>query len=336
MPKLTLWRRGRGFTLIELLVVIAIIAILIGLLLPAVQKVREAAARTQSQNNLKQIGIALHACHDVHHVCPAFGGYFPITPQSGNNGNYYQVNSPVTLFPAIHGGIHYFLLPYMEEENLYNAVETDTDWGQPTSANPGNNWGTQKVGLNQAGVVVKTYLAPGDPSAPASGIDGNWGGRGITSYSVNYFCFIGTTGNSDSWSNNGGNTKIPASFPDGTSNTVIFAERYAMANGYCGGRGWGDRMVDGNCWSPVVQGDPLLPATVPPPAGGSTNGVLPDFEATPKVNLYNYHTYQAFSRGGLQVLLADGSVHSVAPTISLITWGNAIHPDDGQVLGPDW
>src|SRR5437764_5364938 len=97
-------RRG-GFTLIEIVVVIAIIAILIALLVPAVQKVREAAARTQSLNNLKQIGLALHACHDARRKLPTtrscFGGLEP------DGGKWGEVNAQK---PSYMGTMHYFLL----------------------------------------------------------------------------------------------------------------------------------------------------------------------------------------------------------------------------------
>jgi prepilin-type N-terminal cleavage/methylation domain-containing protein len=285
MPRLGLWRKWRGFTLIELLVVIAIIAILIGLLLPAVQKVREAAARTQSQNNLKQMSLALHSCNDVNGKLPCSVGFFP----NSNNGGQW-------ITPAPHGTLQYYLLPFMEQDNLYNQTSYES-------------W---TVGSNSR---VKVYEAPGDPSLPGNGL--TWSNRGATSYASNWNVFQGD-----------GNpvARIPATFLDGTSNTIVFAERYCIC---------GTDPIQNNqsqhIWSESGQGvgpgsDSYNPSIY------STN--IPQFKPSPSA--CNPYSYQGFATGVIMVGLGDGSVRPVSSGISQLTWMYALLPADGQVLGPDW
>src|SRR5262245_33270806 len=127
-------RERRAFTLIELLVVIAIIAVLIGLLLPAVQKVREAAARMQCMNNLKQLGLALHNFHDTNQFFPA-SGWTTVGP--GNPAGKFVGWRPLTL-------------PFIEQENLQRLFNFNLNWWEGTN-------------LVAAGTVVKTYQCPSAP-----------------------------------------------------------------------------------------------------------------------------------------------------------------------------
>src|SRR5437660_12527568 len=130
-------RQQHGFTLIELLVVIAILAVLIGLLVPAVQKVRAAAARVQCANNLEQVGLGLHGYHDANQAFPA--GYVSGFDASGND------TGPGWGWAAL-------LLPYVEQQNLAAALHLD----QPIEA-PANAART---------TPVKTYLCPADAAPP--------------------------------------------------------------------------------------------------------------------------------------------------------------------------
>jgi prepilin-type N-terminal cleavage/methylation domain-containing protein len=152
--------RRRAFTLIELLVVIAIVAILIGMLLPAVQKVREAAARTQSLNNLKQQGLAAQHCNDTYGMLPPMLGWFPY-PQRGNG----------------YGTVFFHLLPLIEQDNLRQS-----SWNPAT--------GVYDV-ISAQGQPVKLYINPGDASAGAAT---DIAGQAFSGYAANLQVFGQTCG----------------------------------------------------------------------------------------------------------------------------------------------
>jgi prepilin-type N-terminal cleavage/methylation domain-containing protein/prepilin-type processing-associated H-X9-DG protein len=338
-----------GFTLVELLVVIAIIAILIGLLLPAVQKVREAAARAQCSNNLKQQGLAAHDCQDAQGRLP---------PQAGNFAGAY-------LAP-----LYFHLLPYIEQDNVWKMAAW-MDWGATVGqANPNTSriinkgfvwptWDSVNVGNNTwlRQTLIKVYQCPSDPSLN-NGLD--WQ-PGDASYAGNFQVFGGSANaNTKPTAANfltvwDGQARISASFQDGTSNTILFAEKYSRCNGTGnpGGTWWmrgvfhgfrsfngtnnpgsddsypGDRLSavfaggwgsDNTRW---IQGTGSLFQVQPPRFLSSPGPCDKRLASSP-------HT------AGMNVCLADGSVRFLAQGISATTWWRACTPNGGEVLGPDW
>src|SRR5262249_20616097 len=167
-----------AFTLIELLVVIGIIAVLLALLLPAVQQVRQAAARLECANKLKQIGLAPHALHDANGVLP------PLAVMDKNNPGWLQSNSQLVLPGPYHGAIgatiFYWLLPFIEQENLYLVSGRDVN--------------TFVDGAPTYGVPVGLYQCPSEPS-PSSGSgmcatsNQTADTFAVSKYAANYFIF---------------------------------------------------------------------------------------------------------------------------------------------------
>jgi prepilin-type N-terminal cleavage/methylation domain-containing protein len=273
-------RSRAAFTLIELLVVIAIIAVLIGLLLPAVQKVREAAARVEDTNNLKQQTLALHSCHDAYKKMPPAYNNFP-----NPNG----ASGP----PAGMGTLQYFLLPFLEQQALYNSVTDSSD--------------------NIMSAPLKVFMSPADPTMPSDGIVTMMGMPcGACSYSCNYLAF----GN-----NPGGGARLPGSFPDGTSNTIAFGQRFTS----CG-------MVTIG-WSMGMCGDP---PTWPYYYSQANYLALPLPQVAPPLDACDPLRLQSPYSGGILVSLADGSVRSVSTGVSQISWNLALNPGDGKAFDSTW
>jgi prepilin-type N-terminal cleavage/methylation domain-containing protein/prepilin-type processing-associated H-X9-DG protein len=267
----------RAFTLIELLVVIAIIAILLGLLLPAVQKVREAAARIQCENNLKQIGLACHSYHDVNRALPP--GYLATDPYRDGATD----TSPGWGWAA-------FLLPYLEQNNLFAQFNL----AQPVQNSPAIQ------------TMVKVYLCPSDTPPPTPfPITDALGNTLALAAPCSYAATVGQdasdvadpTGDGVFYRNS--QTRL-TDITDGTSQTVMVGDRaWADSEGIWAGAISGGVMRAGprNPWQNATGPAPNLVLAHNNWINIKTDadGGLDDFSS--------YHT------NGVNIVFADGSVH---------------------------
>ena len=323
MPKFTCLRKWRGFTLIELLVVIAIIAVLVGLLLPAVQKIREAANRSKCTNNLRQLALAAHNYQDSNSQLPPMYWTYEMPPKTFHGGN-----------------LLFFMLPYVEQENLSRASKgyayTELDNGDPRPF----AWNTP----------ITTLFCPSDGSRHGDGQA--WaGGWAFGNYGANYQVF-GKPEAGDNDKNMKGEARIPTSFPDGTSTTILFAEKYARCGDDTHGNQLGCLWAHGSwahSWMPMFgYGSPKPTDQGTPYKTGTAEqwGVIPPgkvgpgskFQVTPNPweKACDPTRAQSPHTGGMNVGMGDGSVRFLSATLEPLTWWHLCTPRGGEVISDDF
>ena len=357
-------QKKSGFTLIELLVVIAIIAILIGLLLPAVQKVREAAARTTCVNQMKNIGLAVGNYEGTFMKFPGLSTRTAIVATATANADTYS------------GSLYTQLLPYIEQEALQKLlIVTPTTWTAVNGATL-----LRSTAIKILTCPSDTSVSNGQATQTIGGVAGPWG---TTSYVPNSEVF----GNSSTMVGTTANAKLSSSYNmgslsnrDGTSNTITFFEQFGAcgAAGVNGVNAWilpvfasptATNIINGvapnihNAAYPYVQALGVIgamPATAPTASSANvtptTTPVSParqSISVTGQVSRYvapfpamtANQCVRVAGTGGMinplhsgatPVAMGDGGVKSVSSAISIVTWAWLIRPDDGQVIGSDF
>jgi prepilin-type N-terminal cleavage/methylation domain-containing protein/prepilin-type processing-associated H-X9-DG protein len=322
--------RPTAFTLIELLVVIAIIAILIGLLLPAVQKIREAASRTQCKNNLHQIGLALHNYHDAYHVLP---------PAKINSGSGWD--KPTSFYAARDGGVFYvynhtgftLLLPYIEQSPLYNQFDftkpaCNSSWSSTyypaTGCVPTDlaNYPNGVNGTSNAAVVgtqIKIYECPSDVGHPDNpqNTGGYWAYAETNGRRSNYLfnCYLATDYTPDysparydagMFGTNGAARLTDVT--DGLSNTIAVGEaRQRQSNDAFGPR-WGS-----GTHTSVHGYVPDYQFHINYPWGRLVDGDAPNDPHAPLQYAWGFGSWHD---SGANFVFGDGSVHFLPNSMS--------------------
>jgi prepilin-type N-terminal cleavage/methylation domain-containing protein len=349
--------RRKGFTLIELLVVIAIIAILIGLLLPAVQKVREAANRARSLSNIRQIGIAIQNFESNFQKFPTQIDFGSGSPTNGGAAS-----------------LHFQILPYIEGGNIYQLATLQS----PMTTATWNSYAGAAAGASKS--IFKAYISPADPSAP----DGTTSTANITGVSPTFSGTYATT----SYVTNAMAFQPGASwksFIDGQSLTIMLAERYQVCKVGTGTTPptatspdmytmWGLGAYSANtaafAMAPAASGTTGVPVTSgttsPPnsmffpktsqPVTGNAQGYFASapttlvtytattipgapggFQVQPRGTIIcDARVPQTPHTGGMIVCMADISTRSVAGNINPLTFWSAVTPQGNEILGTDW
>jgi len=304
----TATRRHAGFTLIELLVVIAIIAVLIGLLLPAVQKVRESAARTKCGNNLKQMGIALHTYESAHGYFPADRNIFGTQPDELNEWFTPGSNEPDGDEDSS-GNWAVYLLPYLEQGNVFALWDMQKDYGlQPAAA---------------VQATVPIYFCPTrrPPGGLSTTLSKQPGGLG------DYAACIGTTGTDNISTGVAASTGLfqvgmdgkgirASRVSDGLSNTLAIGEKHVQKGQFTKGK-WDCSIFDGinldcHCRSAGVAG----------------------FGLAATINDSSSQKFGSWHLGLCQFVFADGSVRALNVNTDPQTLEYLANIADGQVIPP--